>query len=58
MAAQRDAGLLNTGTAGLGRPEIGGFISNPPKRDEAITLAEVGIDKNLANEARKLAAIR
>lgn len=57
MAAQREAGFMATGTQGQlnGRDISGGFVSNPP--DAAPTLAEVGIDKNLADRARKLAAI-
>jgi hypothetical protein len=42
------------GLAPAGRPKIGlseNPISKPP------TLAEAGIDKNLANKARKLAAM-
>lgn len=49
MAAQRDAGLLK-----VGNPN--GFEENPFE-DKPITLAEAGIDKNLADRARKYAAI-
>jgi hypothetical protein len=53
MAAQRDAGLMNKGTAGTGNANVtGGLRDNPPDRNP--TLAEAGIDKNTANEARKL----
>lgn len=57
MAAQNEAGLMATGTRGQlnGRDAAGGLKTNPP--EERITLAEAGIDKNLANEARTLAAI-
>lgn len=51
MAAQRDAGMLSGG----GRPsEKTGFSDNPVSKP---TLSDAGIDKNLANRARKLAAV-
>jgi N6-adenosine-specific RNA methylase IME4 len=48
-----------------GKPKRKGFLNNPlplfgvPKSDEPVrpTLAQMGIDKNLANRARKLASI-
>jgi hypothetical protein len=48
-----------------GKPKSKGFLNNPlplfgvPKSDEPVrpTLAQMGIDKNLANRARKLASI-
>ena len=49
MAAQRDAGLLASGT------RYGGSETDPP--EEAPTLAEASIDKHFADRARKLAAI-
>ncbi|NGO56096.1 hypothetical protein [Allomesorhizobium camelthorni] len=53
MAAQREAGLTaNGGDAMKARVE-----NKPEHYQPPITLAEAGIDKNLANEARKLAAI-
>ncbi len=56
MAAQRDAGLLSTGAAaeGIGKR---GFENNPRSESAPITLAEAGIDKSLADRARKYAAI-
>jgi hypothetical protein len=51
----REAGNLATGTRGAGRPKIGGLPKNPPKG--APTLANMGIDKNLADRARKAAAM-
>lgn len=51
MAAQRDAGLMSTG----GRPSETGLQTNPVSAPPS--LAEVGIDKNLADRARKYAAI-
>jgi hypothetical protein len=52
MAAQRDAGLMSDG----GRPrEKTGLEQNPVSAP--ITLSEAGIDKNLADRARKYAAI-
>jgi phage N-6-adenine-methyltransferase len=51
MAAQRDAGLMAT----AGRPKEIGFEENPIIKSP--TLAEAGIDKNLADRARKFAAI-
>jgi hypothetical protein len=57
IAAQREAVGLNVGTAGQGRPKLGGFSDNPPKPDDRPTLAEAGIDKNLAHRARQAAAM-
>lgn len=56
MAAQRDAGMLSTGAAaeGVGKR---GFENNPRSEGAPITLAEAGIDKSLADRARKYAAI-
>lgn len=48
MAAQRDAGLMAQGA----NPN---WVAEKP--DRPITLAEAGIDKNLADRARKFAAI-
>lgn len=58
IAAQREAGLMATGTKGqlVGKDASGGFVCNPPE-EKPITLAEAGIDKNLADRARKYAAI-
>lgn len=50
MAAQRDAGHM----APAGRPKEIGFEENPIIKPP--TLAEAGIDKNLADRARKFAA--
>lgn len=52
MAAQRDADMMHEG----GRP-ITGVNSTPVSYDAPITLSEAGIGKNLAKEARALAAI-
>lgn len=66
MAAQRDAGLMaNGGDAAKARVHTGPEVyatknrfEHPLERDFApITLAEVGIDKHLADRARKYAAI-
>jgi N6-adenosine-specific RNA methylase IME4 len=54
IRAQKESVGLNTGTAGKGRPVLGGFSENPPKTDERPTLASQGIDKNLAHQARVL----
>jgi hypothetical protein len=56
MQEQKKTVGLNPGTAGRGRPTKGGFSKNPPKKDARPTLAEAGIDKNLAHKARKAAA--
>ena len=53
---QKDTVGLNTGTAGKGRPNLGGPDEVPPK-DERPTLADVGIDKKLSSRAQKLAAV-
>ena len=45
-----------TGTAGMGRPKIGGAEQEPPKFSEP-TLAEIGITKKQSATAQKLAAI-
>lgn len=56
MAAQRDAGMLNRGASAGGEKESPrGSYTDP--RDKAPTLAEAGIDKHLADRARKFAAI-
>jgi hypothetical protein len=54
--AQKDTVGLNQGTAGAGRPSLGGLANNPPK-DDRPTLASQGIDKNLAHQARTLGAM-
>lgn len=51
IAAQRDLGAMNQG----GRPSETGLKTNPVSA--APTLAEAGIDKNLADRARKYAAV-
>jgi hypothetical protein len=56
MQEQKNTVGLNTGTAGKGRPKIGGVSETPPKKDDRLTLAAAGIDKNLAKAARKKAA--
>lgn len=56
MAAQRAAGLMSKGAAtrGVGKR---GLEENPHSVEMPITLAEIGIDKNLADRARKYSAI-
>ena len=54
--AQKESVGLNQGTAGAGRPSLGGLNGNPPK-DDRPTLASQGIDKNLAHQARTLGAM-
>ena len=51
MAAQREAGMMSDG----GRPKETGLQTNPVISPP--TLSEMAIDKNLADRARKLAAI-
>jgi N6-adenosine-specific RNA methylase IME4 len=46
---------LAKGSKGKGRPPLGGLKNNPPKN--VPTLADAGIDKNLAHEGRKLGAL-
>ena len=53
---QKETVGLNTGTAGKGRPNLGGSDEVPPK-NERPTLAEGGIDKKLSMRAQKLAAV-
>lgn len=53
MAAQRES----VGMAPGGQPYQSTGLKTNPVEERPITLAEAGIDKNLANEARKLAAI-
>lgn len=48
---------LNTGTAGKGRPGLGGSAAAPPKRDDRPTLAQAGIDKKLSMRAQRLATL-
>ena len=45
-----------TGTAGEGRPNLGGYKSEPPKNDVP-TLVELGLDKRTSSIAQKLAAL-
>jgi len=55
---QGQMGLLAVGTAGAGRPKLGGSETDPPKkRDERPSLNDAGIDKHLADRARKYAAV-
>lgn len=53
MAMQRDAGLLATG----GDAAKARVAEKPELLDQKITLSEAGIDKNLADRARKYAAV-
>lgn len=55
MAAQRNAGLLNRGAQGNPGGQ-GAPIVRVAEEPAQITLAQVGIDKNLADRARKAAA--
>ena len=56
IAAQRDAGLLNPGTRLLGGGiGAGGFVADPPAH--LPTLESLGIDKRLADKARKAFAL-
>ena len=49
---------LNRGTAGLGRPRIGGSRADPPNCAQLKpTLTEAGIDKHLANRVPQYVAI-
>ena len=56
MRAQKASGQLSKGVAGKGRPKLGRVPRTLPK-DPRPTLAEAGIDHNLAARARKLAAL-
>ena len=56
IVEQKETVGLNKGTAGKGRPKIGGATEEPPK-DNRPTLAEAGIDKKLSSRAQKLAAV-
>ncbi len=53
IAEQRDAGLLAKGARMGGRTSAGPVVTH---RDNAVTLDQAGIDKNLADRARKTAA--
>jgi hypothetical protein len=57
IKAQKEAIGLNQGTAGQGRPPLGGSSTEPPKKDDRPTLAETGIPKSLSSKAQKLSAI-
>lgn len=48
---------LNRGSAGKGRPKIGGDENKPPKPDERPTLADMGIDKKLSARSQKVGGI-
>ena len=56
MKAQKETVGLNRGNAGRGRSKKGGSAVDLPK-DARPTLAQAGIGKHLADEARKEAAI-
>jgi N6-adenosine-specific RNA methylase IME4 len=56
MEAQRQTVGLNRGTAGAGRPSLGGSSENP-RKDLRPTLPSQGIGKNLAHQARTLWAL-
>lgn len=56
IAQQKATVGLNRGTAGKGRPKLGGSENAPPKYAPP-TLAEAGIDKHLAARARTLAKV-
>jgi hypothetical protein len=56
IAAQREAGMLNPGTRLLGGGRgAGGFVADPPAH--LPTLESLGIDKRLADKARKAFAL-
>jgi N6-adenosine-specific RNA methylase IME4 len=55
MEENRKAGKLAKGTRGQGRPGLGGSRKDPPKSTP--TLASQGVDKHLADRARKAAAL-
>jgi MT-A70 protein len=55
MAEAREAERLAKGTRGHGRPKIGGSQTDPPKTESS--LADQGVDKHLADRARKAAAL-
>jgi hypothetical protein len=54
MIEQRETVGLNRGTAGGGNANVSGGLSGNPV-DDRPTLAEAGIDKNLAHRARRAA---
>jgi 16S rRNA G966 N2-methylase RsmD len=57
LTAQREAGLLNPGTRLIGGGDgAGGFVTDPPA--DLPTLKELGINKALANKARKAFDLR
>lgn len=56
LKEQKETVGLNQGTAGKGRPRIGGSREELPK-DNRPTLASAGIDKKLSARAQKTAAI-
>ena len=55
IRVQKETVGLATGTAGLGRPSLGGTYKEPPKTIP--TLADAGIDKKLSARAQKMAAV-
>jgi hypothetical protein len=57
IKAQKETVGLNKGTAGQGRPSLGGSSEEPPKKDDRPTLAEAGIPKSLSSKAQKLSDI-
>jgi N6-adenosine-specific RNA methylase IME4 len=60
IAKDREAGRLAKGTQGRGRPKLGGSSKDPPKDSspkDLPSLADQGVDKHLADRARKAAAL-
>jgi len=56
IRAQKEGEGLNKGTAGMGRPSLGGTHEEPPKNPTP-TLSSVGISKKLSSRAQMFAAI-
>src|SRR6516165_2418843 len=57
MAARKETVGFNRGTAGMGNANVSGGLSEIP-RDERPTLAEAGIDKNLAGRTEMRSGCR
>ena len=57
LLEQKETIGLNRGTAGAGRPSLGGSKSEPPKSSSIPTLAEAGIDKKLSMRAQQYASV-
>ncbi len=56
LKAQKEAGGMNKGTAGSGRPSLGNRTVRAPK-DNAPTLKELGVTPSMSSRAQAIASV-